>query len=127
MTANQEVIDFLSSYPKEVCENARTLREVLLENLPGIVEQIDLPAKMIAYGYGQKYSELICVIIPSKKGLKLGFNKGTDLPDPENLLEGTGKMSRYIILKSEDQITSQAIKQLLENALEAFRLRKKSE
>ena len=127
MTANQEVIDFLSSYPKEVCENARTLREVLLENLPGIVEQIDLPAKMIAYGYGQKYSELICVIIPSTKGLKLGFNKGTDLPDPENLLEGTGKMSRYIILKSEDQITSQAIKQLLENALEAFRLRKKSE
>jgi hypothetical protein len=123
MTANQNVLDFLSSYPEEVCKNAWTLREVVFENLPDVIEQIDLSAKMIAYGYGQKYSELVCVIIPSKKGLKLGFNKGTDLPDPENLLEGTGKISRYVILKSETQITSQAIKQLLENALEAYRLR----
>lgn len=120
MTANQNIFIFLSLYPEEVCKNALALREVLFENLPDIIEQIDLSAKMIAYGYGQKYSELVCVIIPSKKGLKLGFNRGIDLPDPEHILEGTGKISRYVILKSEAQITSQAVKQLLENALVVY-------
>ena len=89
---NKEIEEFLSKYDKEVYNNAMELRKLLLENLPNIIEQLDIPAKMIAYCYGQKYSELVCVIIPSKKGLKLGFNQGTTLPDPEKLLEGTGKI-----------------------------------
>jgi len=78
---------------------------------------------MIAYCYGQKYVEMVCTIIPSKKGIKLGFYKGVDLPDPYHLLEGKGKVSRYAVIRSEEQINSQAIKQLLENALSAYKQR----
>jgi hypothetical protein len=74
--------------------------------------------------YGQGYSELICVLIPSKKGLKLGFNKGPELPDPTQLLEGTGKISRYVQIKSKDQLHAPALKNLLVNALAAYHLRK---
>jgi hypothetical protein len=115
--------NFLSQYSDEVFTNALKLREVLLKNLPGIIEQVDIPAKMIAYCYGQKYAELICTIIPSGKGLKLGFNRGVDLPDPEKLLEGTGKISRYIEIRSEQQIRSAAIKKLLAAALQAYKNR----
>lgn len=115
--------NFLSQYSDPVFTNALKLREVLFVNLPGIIEQVDIPAKMIAYCYGQKYAELICTIIPSKKGLKLGFNRGIDLPDPEKLLEGTGKISRYVAIRSEQQIRSAAIKKLLASALSAYKQR----
>ena len=55
------------------------------------------------------------------EGLKLGFNRGTELPDPDNLLEGKGKISRYVEIKSEKQITSVAVKNLLAHALAAYR------
>ena len=64
----QNIDNFLSQYNDDVVTNALKLREVVMSNLPGITEQLDIPAKMIAYCYGPKYSELICVIIPSKKG-----------------------------------------------------------
>jgi len=88
-----------------------------------LIEQIDLPARMIAYCYGQKYAEMVCTIIPSKKGLKLGFYKGVDLPDPGKLLEGTGKISRYVEIRSAGQIRSPALKKLIESALAAYEKR----
>ncbi len=112
---------FLSKYSDEVFTRAMALREVIFGNLPGITEQTDIPAKMIAYCYGQKYADLVCTIIPSAKGLKLGFNRGVDLPDPGKLLAGTGKISRYVEIRSPDQIGSAAIKKLLEDALALYR------
>jgi hypothetical protein len=67
--------DFLSQYDEQVYINVLKLREILFTNLPRIIEQIDIPARMIAYCYGQKYGDMICTIIPSKRGVKLGFIK----------------------------------------------------
>ncbi len=123
MTPNPEIEEFLSQYDEKIFQHAQKLRQLLITHLPDITEQLDMKAKMIAYCYGQKYVELICVIIPSKKGLKLGFNRGTELPDPAGLLEGTGKISRYIPIKSADQIESPAITELLTKALEIYKER----
>ena len=114
---------FLSQYDEPVYENAVRLRELLLATLPGIIEQIDLPAKMIAYCYGQKYVEMICMMIPSKKGLKLSFYKGPELPDPGHLLEGKAKLTRYVEIRSGQQVHSTAIRQLIKSALAAYKER----
>jgi hypothetical protein len=45
------------------------------------------------------------------------------LDDPNKILEGTAKFSRYVKIKSEEQIKSSAIKQLLKNALTAYKAR----
>ncbi len=116
MNVDKEVNSFFLQYDNHVHTNALKLREMLLSNLPGIIEQIDASAKMVAYCYGQKYSALICVIIPSKKGLKLGFNRGAELPDPDNLLEGAGKISRYVQIRTSEQISSVQMKRLIESA-----------
>ena len=121
MTA--EVNDFFSGYDTEVYAAAMKLRKLILAELPGITEQIDLPARMVAYCYGQKYIEMICTLIPSKKGLKLGFNRGVDLPDPNRLLEGTGKISRYVHIKPNTAINFPAMTQLLAFALKAYKNR----
>jgi hypothetical protein len=123
MKEDLKAVDFLSQYSTEVLTHALLVREVLLKQLPDITEQLDLSAKMVAYCYGQKYADLICVLIPSKKGLKLGFNRGIDLPDPDKILEGTAKMSRYVVIKSKEKIKSAALKQLLKAALLAYKER----
>jgi len=120
---DKQADDFLARYDELVQNQAQLLREILFENLPGIIEQVDLPAKMIGYCYGQKYAELVCTIIPSKKGLKLGFNRGIELPDPNGLLEGTGKISRYVVISSDNQIHSTELKELLRNALTTYKQR----
>lgn len=123
MKADHKVDAFLSQYNDEVVTHALILRDILSANLPGITEQVDIPAKMIGYCYGQKHTEMICTMIPSKKGLKLGFNKGVDLPDPEKMLEGTGKISRYVEIRSEKQIRSAALKKLIAGALRMYKER----
>ncbi len=119
----QTINNFLAEYSEDVCRNALQIRELILKNLPGVNEQIDINAKMIAYGYGQKYTELVCVLIPSKRELKLGFNKGIDLPDPHNLLKGSGKISRYVEIKSEEDIQMIPLTTLLKGALNAYKIR----
>jgi hypothetical protein len=125
MIADQKAENFLSQYDEQIFMRALKLRKILFANLPNIIEQVDIPARMIAYCYGQKYLEMICTIIPSKKGLKLGFYKGTELPDPSELLEGEGKISRYVVVHSDQQINSPSIKKLLTNALKAYKQRMK--
>jgi hypothetical protein len=120
ISSDKQIHGFLSKYDEQVFVRAIQLRKLLLSHLPNIIEQLDIPANMIGYCYGQKYAELICVLIPSKKGLKLGFNRGTALPDPDNLLEGKGKISRYVDIKSIEQIKSASLKKLLEHALAAY-------
>jgi hypothetical protein len=123
MKEDKETIIFLLAYDEAVCNTALQLRKIIFANLPAVIEQIDIPAKMIAYCYGQKYIEMICTIIPSKKGLKLGFYKGTELSDPQHLLQGTGKISRYVEIKPGEKINSAAVKELLQNALAAYKQR----
>ena len=123
MPADKKFEDFLFTYSNDVYSKALQLRSLIISTLPNIIEQLDIPAKMVAYCYGQKYAEMICTIIPSKKGLKLGFYKGTEINDPHQLLKGTGKLSRYVEIKSEEQINSPAIKQLLQDALAAYKQR----
>jgi len=126
MATQKDIDNFLYQYNDEVITNALQLRAVLMANLPDVIEQVDHSAKMIAYCYGQKYAELICVIIPSKKGLKLGFNRGSELPDPAKLLEGSGKISRYVVIQSEKQTKSAALKKLIANALKLYRQKVKA-
>lgn len=111
---------FLSGYSNEVITTAMAIREIVLHTLPNVTEQVDLPARMIAYCYGHKYSEMVCSLIPSKKGIKLSFYKGTGLPDPEGLLQGTGKISRYIEIKDISMMHASPVEALLKYAYIAY-------
>lgn len=123
MKEDERLKIFLANYDKLIANKVMKLRKVLSANLPGIIEQVDLPARMITYVYGQKYSDMICTIIPSNNGVKLGFYMGLNLADPEHILEGTGKISRYVQIKSDEIIESPAVKSLVINALEAYKKR----
>jgi hypothetical protein len=117
--------DILSRHDDKVILLASTLRSFLLKELNGIMEMPDNSANLIGYGYGTGYKDTICTILLSKKGVKLGFYKGSELPDPKKILTGTGKVHKYVEIKTEEDISSPVLKALLDGALKAYQTRKK--
>jgi hypothetical protein len=108
----------LSQYEAELAALGSRLRKFLLKHLPGIIEQPDAKANLIGYSYGPGYKDLICTIMISKKGVKLGFYKSGELSDPQHLLTGSGKVHKYVEIKSGQDISNPALLALLKQAAE---------
>jgi hypothetical protein len=115
------ITELLSEYPANVQQLAMALRQHLLGALPGAQEKIDVKAKLIGYGFGAGYRNLICTIIPSRSGIKLGFFGGAALPDPTHLLEGKGKLHRHVSMKTAQDLERPGLAALLEAGVAAWR------
>ena len=110
-------------YDPRIGQLAEELLAFLRRELPGIQEETDIPANMIALSYSSGYKGMICTVIFSKKELKLGFYKGAELPDPAGLLGGTGKVHRYAVIRESEDIDTPALRNLLTGAVEAYHKR----
>jgi hypothetical protein len=94
------------------------LRETILSIHPDACEVVRLGDRAATYGLGpKKMSEGYTYILPHTSWVNLGFYKGADLPDPEGLLEGTGKKMRHIKIRSVEDAVGPAIRWLIEAAL----------
>ena len=103
---------------------ALKLRGLVFDVAPDAVEQIDLPAKLLGYGFDYTYKDTICVIMPLKAGVNLGFPRGArraELPDPTGLLTGTGKRARHVKITDVKQVELPELRALLEVAVERLR------
>ena len=110
---SKEFEELLNLYTPDVQEVARGARKLILATVPEANEMVDLPARVIGYGFGQNYKDLICTIILSKSGVKLGIVGGATLPDPHSLLEGAGKKHRYVVLNEPADLKKAGLKELI--------------
>lgn len=51
------------------------------------------------YSISEKLSDAFCMLPIYTNHVNLGFNKGALLEDPNNLLKGTGKLIRHVVVK----------------------------
>jgi hypothetical protein len=110
---------FLADFTPEVAALALQLRQMILELVPDVLEQIDKPASLLSYGYANTYKNTLCVLIPQKDRVNFGFPKGTELPDPKKLLEGTGKKARHVKVRTEEQAAAKPLRDLLQASIES--------
>jgi hypothetical protein len=59
----------------------------------------------------------------SKSGVKLGLAHGSALPDPHGLLEGKGKVHRYVQLQNVSDLGRKPIRELVKTAHGAWKTR----
>ena len=111
----------LDAYPSGVQEIALKARQLIFSNIPTVVETVDKKARVIGYSLGKGYAGLICTIILSKTGVKLGLVGGASLPDPERLLEGSGKVHRYVRLAKPTDVAKPGVKSLLAGGVAAWK------
>ncbi len=105
--------DLLAAAP----EHAATLRAVraLVEDVhPDAYEVASKKELSTWWGFGDgKMSHGYAYVMPHKAHVNLGFFQGVSLPDPEHLLEGTGKNLRHTKLKNAAAVARPAISALL--------------
>jgi hypothetical protein len=113
----------LGKYPADVQTLAVSARKFILGTLPKAEESLDESTGVLGYGYGSGYKGLICTLILSKSGVKLGLAHGAELPDPDRLLAGTGKVHRYVQLRATSDIKQPGVARLLKAAQVAWQER----
>ena len=85
--------DILAGLTPDVAGIVQKLRKLIAETVPDAA-QVAYPVwKGIGYHHGT--SGYFCAIFPQATGVKLGFEFGVLLPDPDGVLEGAGKQVRY--------------------------------
>lgn len=109
-----EIVSGVSSQARQLAEQARALIQTVY---PAVVEVPWPKQRVIGYGVGpKKMSEHFCYISVSKDHINLGFMYGAELPDPEGLLTGEGKLLRHVRITRSEQLSDPALRQLLEAA-----------
>ncbi|MEM7342731.1 MAG: DUF1801 domain-containing protein [Chloroflexota bacterium] len=102
-----------------ICEE---LRRIIFHNYPEATEVVRLGDGAASYGVGpKKMSESHVYIMPKERYVNLGFWHGTSIPDPANLLEGTGKKMRHVKIRSLEAAASNEIATLISEALKERR------
>jgi hypothetical protein len=92
-------------------EAANHLRAFVKKNLPKAKEGINPWHVPIFESNGP-----ICYYMAGKNHITLGFIRSTLLPDPEGLLEGTGKNLRHVKIRSVADLNRKDLRELLKSA-----------
>jgi hypothetical protein len=123
MHSQTNIDTFIAAYPPEVRVLICAARKFVADAFPGSTETLDEPARLIGYSYGPGYKGLVCTLILSRTGVKVGVVRGSELPDPKGLLEGAGQVHRHVALKSPADLKRPGLKPLLKAALAAWKAR----
>jgi hypothetical protein len=108
------IIAGVSARARDLALRARAL---ICEVYPAVVEVPWPKQRVIGYGVGpKKMTEHFCYLSVSTNHVNLGFNYGSELPDPERLLQGEGKLLRHVRIQRAEDLESLALRQLLEEA-----------
>jgi hypothetical protein len=110
--------EVLAGSSDEIRAIATRLRALMVDVYPDVVE-VPWPKQRIAgYGVGpKKMSEHFCYIGTHSAHVNLGFYYGAGLPDPEGLLEGTGKKLRHIKVRDVEDVDRPAVREMIERSL----------
>lgn len=106
--------DFLSAASDAAAARTRELRELLLRTTPEADERLIKGWRVIAFASPRG---LVAYLKPRADDVLLGFYHGANLPDPQQLLQGSGKLRRHVALPAEGDLPSVALKDLIEAAV----------
>lgn len=111
---SNEFEEMVTTASPDVAVLARQAKALIQDVMPNVVEVVWPTQRTAGYGVGpKKMSEQFCYIALFKNRINLGFYYGADLPDPQNLLEGTGQNLRHIKISRPEQLADPALRDLV--------------
>lgn len=104
---------------QEVIELFNDLRQYILELYPNCNELLyHTHALTAVFSVSEKLSDAFCMLPIYTNHFNLGFNKGTLLKDPNQLLTGTGKLIRHIDVKKPNDYRNPKVTALIQEAID---------
>jgi hypothetical protein len=114
-----DFLNVLKYKDQELIDIYLELRLFVLDLYPTTTELLyHTHALTSVYSISEKLGDSFCMIPIYTNHLNLGFNKGTLLSDPNQLLKGTGKLIRHISITNTEDFNNDAVKHLISQAIE---------
>jgi len=114
------LLSYLASYDPHISSLALAVRAAVLEEAPDAVESIS-KGYAVAIGFsftGKPLKDGFCHIATYSTHVNLGFNRGAQLPDPNQVLAGGGKSIRHITIHTQEELDRPYIRRYLRAAIE---------
>lgn len=117
--AKQQLAGFIAKYSPEVAKLAKAALAKMRARLSGAFELVYDNYNALAIGFGptDRTSDLVFSITLYPRWVSLFFTHGADLPDPQKLLQGSGKRVRHIVLDDATTLDKPAVQALIARAL----------
>jgi hypothetical protein len=114
-----EYLQFLSAYEPRITELALALRSLVLEEAPEATELIYDAYSAVAAGYSftGRPSDAFIHIAAYARWVNLGFNYGSQLEDPQKVLQGTGQWVRHIRITDPADVKNPMLRSLVKTAI----------
>ena len=103
----------------------RALQALTREVMPDAQEQVDLPDRVLAFGFGPpggvRMRGLAVGLIPHGAHVNVQLADGALLDDPAGIVEGTGKRIRHVKCRSVEDVARPTLRALVEQQAERRR------
>jgi hypothetical protein len=120
VTAESELAGFLAKFTPEMQERIRACRAKLQARFPDAVELVYDNYNFLVIGLGptRRPSDAVFSLAAHRRGVNLCFlQRGPELPDPNSILRGSGKVVRSVVLDSADDLDQPEVSALIDAAL----------
>ena len=115
--ADADLATLLDSHSPAIREVFGALRALMREVMPDAEEQVDLPDRVLAFGFGPpggvRMRGLAVGLIPHTAHVNVQLADGALLDDPSGIVEGTGKRIRHVKCRTLDDVARPALRALL--------------
>src|SRR5438309_11078983 len=120
MDAEARLNSFIDRYTPEIAAEARSALERMRARLPTATRLVydNYNALVVGFGTSEKVGDIILSIALYPRWVTLFFLKGTVLPDPGNLLEGSGSTVRSVRLLPVSRLETAEVGALIDAAVE---------
>ena len=116
--ADADLATLLEPHSPTVRDVFDALRALARDVMPDAQEQVDLPDRVLAFGFGPpggvRMRGLAVGLIPHTAHVNVQLADGALLDDPSGIVEGTGKRIRHVKCRSLDDVARPALRALLE-------------
>jgi len=117
--AESRLRGFVAKFDPKAQSLIRAIRAALRKRLPSAHELVYDNYNFFVIGYSPttRPSDAIVSMAAAANGVGLCFIHGAALPDPDGLLQGSGKQTRFIRLESPAVLARPAVRRLLAAAI----------
>ena len=116
--ADADLATLLEPHTPTVRDVFGALRALARDVMPDAQEQVDLPDRVLAFGFGPpggaRMRGLAVGLIPHTAHVNVQLADGARLDDPSGIVEGTCKRIRHVKCRSLDDVARPALRALLE-------------
>jgi len=116
----RQLAGFIAKFSPEVARVAKKARAKVRKLLPNAFELVydNYNALALAFGPTERTSEVILSVALYPRWVSLFFARGAKLPDPSNILRGSGTLIRHVVLEPVGVLDSAPVRALIKAAVE---------